>query len=214
MISKNFLLEKFSYICFMKTKMDNFIKKNKIIFFVGISGSGKSTYLNDGFLNDFPEISDTLIKYNITLCDLIVCPDDIRRELTGDVNNHTKEPHIWMNLLPNRLKHNMDTYGYTILDATNTVGKSRRKFLKKFKGNEKIAVVLPSDPEVSKSRINNDIVCGVDRSNVPDYAIDRQFASFKLSVVGDERWDGEWNKVVKRKIQMTLGKEFDRVIVL
>lgn len=41
------------------------------------------------------------------------------------------------------------------------------------------AKVFDVDPEITKQRIKKDIESGVDRSNVPDHAIDRQYKSFK-----------------------------------
>jgi len=40
------------------------------------------------------------------------------------------------------------------------------------------AKVFNVDPEITKSRIKKDIESGIDRSNVPDHAVDRQYKNF------------------------------------
>lgn len=40
------------------------------------------------------------------------------------------------------------------------------------------AKIFDANPEISKERIRKDIEKGVDRSNVPDFAIDKQYKSF------------------------------------
>jgi membrane-bound lytic murein transglycosylase len=43
---------------------------------------------------------------------------------------------------------------------------------------EGIAKIFNVSPEIAKQRVKKDIESGVERSNVPDYAIDRQYQSF------------------------------------
>lgn len=201
---------------FYYQKMFNFVKnKNKymknLILFIGISGSGKGYYLKNKILNDIPELSKKIIDSNITLNDIIVCPDNIRKELTGDINNHTKEPYIWMNLVPERLKERMNKYDYAILDATNVDRKSRKKFLQKYPGVNKIAIVFEADIELSYKRIVNDLINDVDRSNVPKFVLDKQYLKYKDSLLSPE-WDGSLTKPIKAKIVEKLKNEFNQVI--
>ena len=53
----------------------------KLYFMIGIQGSGKSTYIKKHFK---PEI--------------VVSPDDLRRQYTGDVTNFTQEGKVWANV--------------------------------------------------------------------------------------------------------------------
>lgn len=182
----------------------------KIFFNIGISGSGKSYYLKNDFLTDYPEVADFLIANQLLLNDIIVCADDIRREICGDVNSHEKEAYVWV-LVMKRLNENLDKYGYTILDSTLVAGKDRNSILKHFKNAYKVALIYQPDLELSKERIKMDIENSVDRSNVPDYAIERQFEKFKSSIVGDLKWTGDWNKVVRKKIVETLKHRFDEI---
>jgi predicted kinase len=184
-------------------------EKGTLILFVGISGSGKSHYIRNTILNDFPEIQEVIDKYNLNLYDLVVCPDDIRREITGDVSNIFSDNEVWM-IARKRVNDVIKAYGLCIFDATNIANKSRKKFLRDIKCDKKCAVVLKPDVELSKARIKKDIEDAVDRSKVPEFVIDRQFNTFKTNLVGDEKWNGEWTNRVKEKIRENL-KEFDVV---
>ena len=176
-----------------------------LILLIGISGSGKSFYLKNKFLKDFPEFN------SLNISDVIVCPDNIRKEFTGDISNHTKELAVWA-AVKERLNEKLDKYDLAILDATNL--SERGKTTKGLKYDTKIGIVFPAKPDLSKERILNDLNEKVDRSNVPDEAIDKQFLKFKRSIIGNEHWDEIWNEPVRKKIREHLKKEFDKLIVL
>ena len=93
----------------------------------------------------------------------IVSPDDIRRELK------------------------------VYLDATNVNKWLRVEFMADFNGAQKIAVVFDSDVETSLNRVNKDIENGVDRSEVPEEIIRKQYKLFKK---GENSLEREFNKVV------------------
>ena len=191
-------------------KFENFKSGNgSIIMMVGISGSGKGYYIKNKILKDFPKIKEILEKNELNIYDLVVCPDDIRREITGDVSDITKDPYVWT-LAKERVNIVLKTYGYCVFDATNVANKTRNNFLKGVKYSKKIAVIFKPDVELSKSRILKDIEEGVDRSKVPMYVIDRQFLNFKKNLIGDENWNGEWNNQTKDKIREHL-KNFDEI---
>ncbi len=132
---------------------------------IGIPGSGKSTYLRS--------ISSDNIK--------IVCPDDIRRELTGNISDQSKNGEVWDKAKQDIL-NNISQGFYTILDATNVNTKARRNMLSLVKSNfpdiNTYATLFDADPEVSKQRIKKDITNKVDRSNVPDEVIDRMYQQY------------------------------------
>lgn len=69
---------------------------------IGISGSGKSTYLNKNFNKD-----------------VIISPDNIRRDLTGDINNQTQNKLIWESMVPELIIQKLNKYNEVALDATN-----------------------------------------------------------------------------------------------
>lgn len=135
----------------------------KLIFMIGCSGSGKSTYIKSHFI---PEV--------------IVSPDELRKKLTGSVSDQSQNGKIW-GMVPGLLKKNLEQYGKAVLDATNVDSGDRASILKNFKRDEveRIAVVFDTDPNEAKQRIHKDIETGKDRSDVPDDIIDRQYEKFK-----------------------------------
>jgi len=146
----------------------------KVYIMVGISGSGKSRYLKS-----------VDPKY-------IVSPDDIRRELTGDISDQSKNNEVWA-LAKLTMKITLRRYGKVYLDATNVNKWLRVEFMADFNGVQKIAVVFDSDVETSLKRVNNDIENGVDRSVVPEEIIRKQYKLFKK---GESSLKHEFNKVV------------------
>jgi len=146
----------------------------KVYVMVGISGSGKSRYLK----NVDP-------KY-------IVSPDDIRRELTGDVSDQSMNAEVWPTAKI-RMKVALRRYGKVYLDATNVNKWLRVEFMADFNGAQKIAVVFESDVETSLERVNKDIENGVDRSVVPESIIRKQYKLFKK---GEQSLKSEFNKVI------------------
>ena len=193
----------------MMKKFDNFKREGSLLLFIGISGSGKSYYIKNNILKDFPHIQTILDKYEIGVYDLVVCPDDIRREVTGDVSNINSDAEVW-SIARKRVNETIKKYGFCIFDATNIANKSRKNFLKNITYTKKYAVVLKPDVALSKERIKKDIEEKVDRSKVPMFVIDRQFNTFKTNLIGDDKWDGTWDNVAKGKIRETL-KDFDEV---
>lgn len=132
---------------------------------IGIPGSGKSTYLK------------SIPKDNVS----IVCPDDIRRERTGDVSKQYDNKKVWIEARK-RIKESISKGLYTILDATNVDTEKRRDMLSmirsEFPGIDTYARIFDADPEVSKQRIKKDLENEVDRSKVPDEVIDRMYKQY------------------------------------
>ena len=173
--------------------------KNKILYFtVGCSGSGKTTYYNKKFLSDFPEVQEVIDKNQITLQDLIVCPDDLRRELLGNVNDQSRANYVFGEA-KSRVNQKLNDYGVAIFDAT-TVSNTGLKFVYNINSDERIMLVFRPDVDLSWERIKNQINNGEDRSRVPFNIIEKQYRNFKLQIIGDEKWDGVWNQEVKEKI--------------
>jgi len=123
------------------------ISRKKVYVMVGIAGSGKSTYLKN---------IDK--KY-------IVCPDNIRRELTGDVSNQSANEDVWT-ITKFLMKAKLTLYGKVYLDATNVNKWLRIEFMSDFNYCRKIAVVFNGDEETAIKRINGDITNNIDRSKV------------------------------------------------
>jgi len=140
--------------------------KSKLILPVGISGSGKSTW----------------IKANTDSNTVVVSPDEIRRELTGNISDQSKNGQVWA-LAFDRIAMALNAGKNVILDATNVKSSERKSLMNYMKVHvdkpfEGFAKVFSVDPEIAKQRVKKDIEGGVDRSNVPDWAIDKQYRSF------------------------------------
>lgn len=133
--------------------------RKKVILLIGISGSGKSTYINKNFDE----------KY-------VICPDEIRRSL-GNINDMTNNGKVWK-LTKSIMQGKLDTYGKVVLDATNVNKWLRIQFMAQFNGCHKEAIVFPVELDVAIERVNRDIRSGIARSDVPATVIRNQFKLF------------------------------------
>lgn len=151
--------------------------KPKFVIPVGISGSGKSTWINSQ--------TDSNTK--------VVSPDDIRREVLGTVNDQSRGSEIFK-IAYQRVVDALNAGNSVIFDATNVSSSDRREMLKYLKNNVNVdfdayAKIFDVNPDISKERIKKDIEAGVDRSNVPPEAIDRQYQKF-IGGLGNLENDG------------------------
>lgn len=136
----------------------------KLIVPIGISGSGKSRLYK--------------LKYN----DYVkVCPDDIRKELTGDISDQSKNAEVFKladRRIDDCIRNNKDCF----YDATNLNTRFRKSFVNKYKDMDNVEiiyVVLPADVNVSNERIKKDLDNKVERSNVPYTVLLRQYEMYK-----------------------------------
>lgn len=136
------------------------LMENTLIITIGISGSGKSTYVKQHFHNS-----------------TIVSTDAIRLKLTGDINNQTDNKQVFK-LAFEALKLGL-LKSDVVFDATNVelfyldnliteVGPKKIKFL-----------VFETDKETCKERVKADLKNNIIRSDVPDQIIDNQYEYFK-----------------------------------
>lgn len=136
--------------------------KPTFIMMIGISGSGKSYYINK------------IIKdHSYT----IVSPDEIRREVLGNISDQSSGDTIWR-IAKERVVSNLKQGKDVILDATNVNTKSRRNFIKDLPDCNLKALILPANVELSKERIKKDLESGKDRSAVPPEVVDRQYKNY------------------------------------
>ena len=139
---------------------------SKIILPIGISGSGKSKILRNRFINDY---------------EVLVCPDDIRLKLTGNISDQSRNKEVFEIvdlLIDGAVKQDKNVF----LDATNVNTKNRKKLVNKYKNNPNVVIqyyILPADVKVSYERIQNDLKNGVNRSNVPMEVLERQFKMYQ-----------------------------------
>ena len=137
----------------------------EFIILIGLPGSGKSTWIS---------------KYNKNNKYIVVSPDDIRRELTGDVNDQQQNNKVWEIAKENTI-NSLKKGKSVILDATNTNIEYRKMFMGGLPPARLMAKVFEVDPEVSKERISKDIGDGKDRANVPPDIIDKMYDELNKS---------------------------------
>lgn len=131
------------------------LSRKKVILLIGISGSGKSTYINKNFDK----------KY-------VICPDEIRRSL-GNINDMTNNGEVWK-LTKSIMQGKLNTHGKVVLDATNVNKWLRIQFMSQFNGCHKEAIFFPIEVDVAIERVNRDIKSGIARSDVPENVIRKQ----------------------------------------
>lgn len=135
-------------------------------------GSGKSTWVN---------------KYSSTVKANVVCPDLIRKELTGDISNISRDKDVW-DIAKDRVRLSLSMGENVILDATNCKTKYRNAFLKKVKFSElwnievKFILFKEVNPTICKMRIANDLMAGKDRSKVPAEIVDNMYKDYTNSL--------------------------------
>ena len=152
--------------------------KNKLIVTMGISGSGKSTYVK-----------------NLDLDTIIICPDTIRKEINKDVNSQKNGKQVF-NLAYERTVHGLKTTN-VVFDSTATNTKTRKALLNIAKESNVISelvVFLDSlDPEKCKLRVFEDIKNNIDRSNTSGVAglHEKMYNSFNqaITIISKESWD-------------------------
>ena len=160
------------------------LNKPKFIITVGISGSGKSTWINR-YISEHPDT-------------IVVSPDDIRRELTGSISDQSKNNEVFPLAFDRTIKA-LNSGKNVIFDATNISSFYRKQMLDELKNKVDVefipqAKIFTVDPEVAKKRIQKDINNGVDRANVPPEIIDRQYKQFKQDL---NKLENDGFKIIK-----------------
>ena len=133
------------------------------IMMIGIPGSGKSTWIKENLEEE---------EYHI------VCPDLIRKELTGDITDFSEDKKVWA-IAKERVKEALEQGQNVVLDATNVNKGYRLGFLKDLPPCHLKAKICEVDPETAKERISKDMADEKDRSAVPDEIIERMYKEFE-----------------------------------
>ena len=143
-----------------------FKTKPDVILPIGTSGSGKST-----FIKSLPQKDLVVIE-----------PDAMRVEFTGDINNKSKDKEIYEEAAKRAVKA-IKQGKQVVFDTTNLTKDKRLPFIeaiKKALPNANIQYKLMElNPELAKQRIKAQIARGENRANVPDATIDRHAESYK-----------------------------------
>jgi len=131
------------------------------IMLVGIPGSGKSKWSKE-------------VKSETTV---VVCPDEIRKEMCGDISNMSVIVEAWVEAKSQTvslLKEGMNV----ILDATNVDASYWQDFIGDLPECQMVAKLFEVAPEVAYGRIEQDIMNNVDRANVPEYVVYRMYGQY------------------------------------
>jgi predicted kinase len=141
-------------------------KKADVILPIGISGSGKSTWIK------------SINKNNQFV---VISPDEMRIEFTGNINDKSRDKEIYEEAAK-RAVQAVKQGKQVIFDTTNLTKEKRRPFIQAIKAvlpNANIQYkLLPLNPELAKQRIKADIEAGINRANVSDATIDRHADSY------------------------------------
>jgi len=133
----------------------------EFVMFIGIPGCGKSTWLKK-------HKPDTHI---------VVCPDKIREELTGDISDQSINIEAWKEAY-SRIIDALNSGFNVILDSTNLDVLHRKNLLKSLPECTLKAVVFEVEPEEAFRRISNAINAGENRSMVPEHVVYRYYGDF------------------------------------
>ena len=130
----------------------------KLIVSIGISGSGKTTFGNK--------------LENIT----VICPDDIRKELTGDISDQSRNVEVWR-IAYDRLRKSLESGEDVYFSATTLTSKNLKALLdvvEYLKPEITIYAFEDSrDWKLCEKRVKEDLKNGVERSNT-DIKIDNK----------------------------------------
>lgn len=152
-----------------------FKTKPDVILPIGTSGSGKST-----FIKSLPQENLVVIE-----------PDAMRVEFTGDMNNKSKDKEIYEEAAKRAIAA-IKQGKQVVFDTTNLTKEKRLPFIKAIKEAIPTANIqyklMELNPELAKQRIKAQLARGENRAAVSDETIDRHAASYRqmLEDIKDE----------------------------
>jgi len=143
--------------------------KNKFIILSGIPGQGKSTYAKKLALKENAQI---------------ICPDSLRKDVTGSEDDLSRDDYIWKFLVPERVLFWADKKENIIFDATQINRKARLPMIKRaqYIGYYIECHYMKPDVELAKKQ-------NVERDRkVPDFVIDDFAKKWEIPML-DEGFD-------------------------
>jgi predicted kinase len=143
-----------------------FKSKPDVILPIGTSGSGKST-----FVKSLPQENLVVIE-----------PDAMRVEFTGNMNDKSKDKEIYEEAAKRAIAA-IKQGKQVVFDTTNLTKDKRLPFIEAIKKAIPTANIqyklMELNPELAKQRIKAQLVRGENRAAVSDETIDRHTASYK-----------------------------------
>ena len=133
--------------------------ENTLVITIGISGSGKSTYVKNHFAKEY-----------------IVSTDAIRLQLTGDINNQSENEKVFRKAF-DTLKAKLPQAD-VVFDATNVELQYLDQLISEIDPKKIKFLVFDTTLEVCKTRVKKDIANGKIRAAVPDEVIENQYKKF------------------------------------
>ena len=135
---------------------------------IGISGSGKSL------------LCDKLEAYFGSSHFANVEPDDLRRKMLGNVNDQSHGDLIFK-AAGEAIKKGLDEGKVTFFNATNVNWPRLRKFIEEHATGIILYIFMLDSlvPSICIERIKKDLHNGVDRSEVPEDVVMKQFSKFQ-----------------------------------
>ena len=141
-------------------------KQPNVILPIGTSGSGKSTFI------------ESLPQENL----VVIEPDAMRVEFTGDMNDKSKDKEIYIEAA-NRAIQAIKQGKQVVFDTTNLTKDKRLPFIEAIKKAIPTANIqyklMELNPELAKQRIKAQLARGENRAAVSDATIDRHAESYK-----------------------------------
>jgi predicted kinase len=148
--------------------LDKELGNNKadVILPIGTSGSGKSTFVK------------SLPQENL----VVISPDEMRVEFTGDINNKSKDKEIYEEAAKRAIQA-VKNGKQVVFDTTNLTKDKRLPFIEAIKKELPNANIkyklMPLNAELAKQRIKAQLARDENRAAVSDSTIDRHAESYK-----------------------------------
>lgn len=204
LVGESFGVFKFWTIDMLYKKADNFDFKNvkpSIIVPIGISGSGKSTYVNE--LRE--KLGDKLV---------VISPDEIRVELSGDINDQSKNAKVF-EIAKERIIKAIKEGKVVYFDATNVDTVLRNKYFAKIYNelaDQGINIdlyykVFEANIDESDKRIRKQIEKGENRANITRDILEKQYNKYVETV----KVLNKYEKEIKEPYDFTLPRKEEKV---
>ena len=136
----------------------------RFVMLIGIPGSGKSSWLDIEKDLQYPSAE-------------IVCPDQIRAEMSGNISDQSLNIAVWQ-VAKTRCISFLEKGTDVILDATNVNTKYRREFTQGLPECKKDAIFFDTHPQDACSRIAQDLALGENRADVPPEVVYRMYGEY------------------------------------